>query len=371
MRILTVSNVPVESHFGSGYVIAGYVERLRALGHHVVVLDPRNFEWLPWVRPGKRLRVQLGYTRATLRAVARTQFDVVELWGAEASWAAMRLACRPGRPRLIARSNGLEPHLRRALQSADLTEATGWAGRILDRCQRPEEAFRQVDGITTVSEYDRRFAVERRYRPSERILALENPLDPDWLGRVLVQERPRILGFFGSWLPRKGVAVLRAVLPSLLRQHSDWRVRLVGIGEAGARETWPEDVVARIEVVPFVGDRVRMRTLYEETAVVVMPSAYESFGLVAAEAMACGCAVVASPVGLAADLRPEGEVVVVPTLEPNAWRTEIDRMCADEARRRRIAAAGHARVQSLRWEIAITRLLAFYDRLRQDTSGAS
>jgi glycosyltransferase involved in cell wall biosynthesis len=35
----------------------------------------------------------------------------------------------------------------------------------------------------------------------------------------------------------------------------------------------------------------------------------------------------------------------------------------DEARRRRIAAAGHQRVQRLRWGDATDRLLEFYERL--------
>jgi glycosyltransferase involved in cell wall biosynthesis len=359
MRILTVSDVPLESHLGSGYIIAGYVERLRAREHEVVTLEPRDYVFLPGLRGAKRLRHLLGYTRAARREIGRGRFDLVELWGPEGWWTARRLHRRVLRPRLVGRFNALEPH-HKALTGY---QTKTMAGRLLDRWQDSEAAFRCVDGMTTVSMSDRRFALERNYQPPERVVGVENPLRDDWLGQPFVASRPPVLGFVGSWLETKGRDLIVNVLPTLLRDHPTWRVVLVGVGDLDIGKVWPRDIVARVEVVPFVADAGAMRERYRGFGVSIMPSTYEGMGLVAVEAMACGCALVASPTGIAADLVPEREARIVASREPAAWIEAVGALMRDEARRVRIAAGGQGRVQSLRWDTATDRLLGFYAML--------
>ena len=62
------------------------------------------------------------------------------------------------------------------------------------------------------------------------------------------------------------------------------------------------------EVVTFLGKRGQdtLPYYYSAADVVVMPSHYESFGMVALEAMACGTPVVASQVGGLAYLIQDG-----------------------------------------------------------------
>ncbi|MEY2878590.1 MAG: hypothetical protein RLZZ15_970 [Verrucomicrobiota bacterium] len=370
MRILTVSNVPLERTLGSGAVILGYVDGLRARGHEVRTLDPRDYEWGARLRGAKRLRMMLGYTRATLRAVRREDFDLVEMWGAESWWAAKRLARRVTRPLLVGRSNGLEVQLDLVLERHGLRPKPNPAAAWLDRRFDREAAFREVDALTTVSEYNRVFAEAAGYQPKERLLMVENPLPDDWLGQPCDPERPHVLGFFGSWLPLKGRDLLIAALPAVLRAQPGWTVRLVGVGALEPAEVFPADVAARIEVVPFERDRVRLRDLYRRTAILVLPSAYESFGMVAAEAMSCGCAVVASPVGFAAGLPPEREVELVTARTPAAWAEALTALMNDEPRRQRLARAGHTRVQTLRWDAATDRLIGFYSGLSTNRASA-
>jgi glycosyltransferase involved in cell wall biosynthesis len=365
VRILTASNVPLESHLGSGYVISGYIDGLRAAGHEVTSLAPCDYEILPGLRMAKRLRVLFGYTRTVLRAVQTAHYDLVELWGAESWWTARRLARRARRPLVIGRSNGIETLCNETLLRAGAMPHASQSGQMFDRWQRTEDAFRFVDALTTVSLQDAEFATARRYQPATRILALENPLPAEWLDQPCALERPRMLGFFGSWLPRKGAALLPPVLTQVLRAHPEWRAHLVGVGDVNPATLFPPDVALRIEVLPRVTNRAQVRQLYHQTAIVVMPSVFESFGLVAAESMACGCALVASPTGFAATLRPEDGPLVVNEHRPGAWVNAMSSLMADEPQRRQRAQAGCKRVQSLRWEPAIARLLEFYERMRQ------
>lgn len=362
MRILSVSNCPLNPNQGSGYVITGYARCLRDRGHDVVALEPSDYEWLPRLHVAKRLRMLCGYSAATLRALRRGKYDLVELWGAESWWIALRVARRPTRPLLVGRSNGLESYAMSVGRPRKQFAPRRIVANCFERWQDTEAAFRRVDLLTTVSSFDGRFAGEQRYQPPDRLLVLENPLLDQWLNQRFTKARPPVLGFFGTWIDRKGCDVLVAVLPPILRAFPDWRVRLVGIGERRAEEIFPSDVAGRIEVVPYVDDRARLRELYHETAVVMMPSRYESFGLVAAEAMACGCALVASRTGFADALKSGEEAMIVEGVESGAWVKALHGLLVDEPLRWRLARNGHYRVQSLNWADAGGRLDAFYQR---------
>lgn len=362
MRLLAVSNVPLQPVAGSAYVILGYAERLRARGHEVVTLEPREYLPFPRVRAAHRLRMLLGYTRATLRTLQRERFDVIELWGAESWRVARQLGPRRDRPLLVGRSNGLETHCREVFARHG-ARGPGLAGRWFDRWQSIECAFRAVDALTTVSDFDARYAETHRYQPAGRLLALNNPLRDDWLAQPPALERPRVLAYFGSWLPQKGAEVLPAIFTAALRRRPDWRGRIVGPPPAAAAAQFPADIRERIEFVPFTSDTNQLRELYRASAVTLMPSLYESFGLVAAEALACGCALVASPVGFPASLRDGEEAVLVADRNVAAWTAAVGALLDDEALRRRLGAAGRARVQSLRWSDAVDRLEGFYAHL--------
>ncbi len=343
-------------------MVVEYAGRLRGHGHDVTLLGPEHYEWLPRLRAGKRIRMLAGYSQATLRAVRERKYDLIELWGAEAWWVTARLARRSRRPVLVARSNGLEPHFEATLLQHRLAAPTTGFGRQFDRWQQQTFAFRRADLLTVVSRFDRDFAIAHGYQPEERLLTLENPLNDDWLGQPFETARPPVIGFFGSATPNKGGALLLSALAPVLERNPQWRARFVGAPEL-AETSLPTAIAARIEFRPFVADRAALRTLYRETAIMTLPSAYESFGLAAAEAMASGCLLVASKTGFAAGLVSEVEAVLVPERSPAAWTRALQTTTADDFDREAIAGAGQARVQGLRWEPTVRHLTAVYERL--------
>ncbi|MEP7013321.1 MAG: glycosyltransferase family 4 protein [Acidobacteriota bacterium] len=357
MRILTLANTPLDPASGSGYVILGYAERLRALGHSVELLGPVDFEPFYGARRAIRHRQTLGMAAACLDRLGAGGYDVVEIYGAE-GWLAMSLlAATPGRRYLLAiHSNGIETHCSEVLAAAGLTDRTRWRP---DPARLSALAFRRADALVTVSDWDAGWASQRGYAPNRRILALDNPLPDRFLDQPLSLDREPEIGYCGAWLPIKGIAALGREIPEVLSAFPDWRFVLVGVGDSfRAEEHFPEDVRPRISVVPRADRETELRALYHRFSIVVAPSVYESFGLATAEAMACGAAVVASPVGFAAGLADGQEVV---HLRPDRPLTAaVGRLIRDPDLRHRVATGGWERAQALRWEPAASRLAEAY-----------
>lgn len=360
MRILVISNCPLDPNQGSGYVISGYAQRMRERGHTVVAYGIEHFT--PWqqMRRLTRLRRLLGYACAAGFHTRKSSYDIVELWGAE-GWLALltlRLLRRTG-PVPVSRSNGLETHWRQLLGNSEASPLA-WLRRVVG--DLPEIAFRRCAALTVVSRFDARFARERAYQPDSRLLVMENALESVWLGQSPRFERQPVIGFVGAWLANKGSELLPAVMRQVLADAPAARFLLVGIGKqakATLAAEFPGE--SRIETVAFC-PRDQIAGHYHRMAVLVVPSFFESFGLVAAEAMSCGAALVATRTGFAADL-DDGEYAPIDERTPSGIAQVLTSLLRDEARRQALARAGHARVQALDWAGATDRLETLYRSL--------
>lgn len=366
MKILTLSNCPLVESQGSGYVVLNFVRGLRDRGHEVDAFGPEDFEFMPWLRRGKNLRLAAGMLWLAFCRLLRQNYDVVEFYGGQAWLAAALLRFVPNRRFLMVNhSNGLEPHCESARKK--FAEANGQKPQRGGMALPVHWAYTKVDAIVTVSQDERRFAVQSRFQNATRVAALENALPEAFLNLPVEQSRPPVILYCGSWLPRKGTATLIADLPCVLREFPQYRLKLVGVGKSFRKAAcFPADILERIEVVPFLSDKLELRRQYQSARVVVVPSIYESFGLVTAEAMACGCAVVTTDVGLGADLKAGEEAAIMRGRASPALYQSLRELLSDEKLCARLALHGHMRVQRLRWKPAIEELERAYGRWLQE-----
>jgi glycosyltransferase involved in cell wall biosynthesis len=309
-------------------------------------------------------------------AVQRFRPDLVEFYGAEACLATRALSKLPNRAfQIVAHSNGLEPYVAETLAAArvfaspDGRKPKWYQGRI---SLPAEDAFRCADAIVTVSEPEAAYAARKGYQSAHLILAIDNPLSDAFLGQSIDHARPKVIGFCGSWIARKGTALLVEDIGCVLREEPDWRLHLVGVGEAfRAAAVFPPDVLAQISVTPFVTDKEDLKRIYHGWSIAVLPSIYESFGLVAAEAMSCGCALAANATGFAATLTAGMEAAVFSGPQSPFLYDAVTRLIRDPHYRNSVASAGWRRVQNLRWDRALDRLEEFYLRLCADEISSS
>jgi len=100
--------------------------------------------------------------------------------------------------------------------------------------------------------------------------------------------------------------------------------------------------------VVFAGVRSDVPALMAAADLVVMPSRWEGFGLVAAEAMTAGRAVIASRVSALPEVVEDGVTGhLVPPDDADALAASIASLLADAPRRERFGAAGRERVERL------------------------
>jgi glycosyltransferase involved in cell wall biosynthesis len=101
-----------------------------------------------------------------------------------------------------------------------------------------------------------------------------------------------------------------------------------------------------VAVPDGVGPVADVAPYYARAAVVAVPSRREGYGMVAREAMAHGCAVVASDVGGLRDAIDDGvDGVLVPPRDVASLRAALEQLLGDPERRARLGAAARAKAE--------------------------
>jgi D-inositol-3-phosphate glycosyltransferase len=120
-------------------------------------------------------------------------------------------------------------------------------------------------------------------------------------------------------------------------------------------------------LVTFLGarDQDQLQHYYNAADFVIMPSRYESFGMVALEAMACGRPVIASEVGGLAYLVRDGETGFhVAEGDHIDLAKAIARLLQDDSLRARLGRQAEAWAQKYTWPRVADQLLATFARER-------
>jgi glycosyltransferase involved in cell wall biosynthesis len=361
MKILSISNCPLIESQGSGYVILNFTRGLRSRGHEVDLFDPESYELFQFFnRRATSYRQALGMLFFTLRKIFNKKYDVVEFYGGS-SWLAI-LVLKQMRSRdflIVSHSNGLETYFHEVLIEC---YKKGYIENPFPKFYHFHNSniithsFTKADALVTVSKNDYNYAIKHEYKDEKHILAIENSLPASHLNLKVNFNRENIVGYCGSWLSNKGKELVQNDISKILIDFPDCQFKLIGVGDNfNKEEHFPLSVCSRITVIPFL-DKQGLKEVYQSISILVFPSCYESFGLVLAEAMACGCAVVATKVGFAASLKHMEEVFIIEQPASPLLYEGVKKLLFNEPLRLKIAQNAYQRVQKLRWELAIDSL---------------
>jgi len=183
-------------------------------------------------------------------------------------------------------------------------------------------AVRKARRVLTVSEASKRAIVETLLVSPDDVVVTPNGVDARFF-----EEGPAASGryflFVGNDKPHKNLAVLKEAAA---------RLRGIRLVLAGATNFVSDDELA---------------ALYRGAIALVMPSAEEGFGLPAAEAMACGTAVITSRAAALVEIT--GDAALHVDAEPRALAAAMQRLADDDDLRRALSIRGRERARSMTW----------------------
>jgi D-inositol-3-phosphate glycosyltransferase len=206
-------------------------------------------------------------------------------------------------------------------------------------------------------------------------LGMFQPMDRTVARREIGYGSGRLLLFVGRLERLKGAEVAIRALGLLRdRRHDDVRLLILGEDSQEGDES-EKDRLKGIATEVGVRDRVdfvgsvahhELPYFYAAADVCVMPSYSESFGLVALEAQACGCPVVASGVsGLRSVVRDEVSGYLIDEHDPAAYAERIGRLLENSELAQQMGRRGRLLAQRFSWTRTADRLEDLFEQVVQ------
>ena len=248
------------------------------------------------------------------------------------------------------------------------------------RLDEEQRIVRTVDGLVAASVVERRALVTDYGADPSRTTVIPCGVDTELFrpgdreraqARVNSGEGPLVL-YVGRIAPIKGLETLLDAVAQLRARGSAVRLLIVG-GEADEPAAGHEaeirrrvDTLGLRSAVRFAGAQPQeaLRDYYVAADVTVLPSYYESFGMVALEAMACGSPVIGSRVGgLTTTVRDGVTGFLVPDGDARALAERIEALVGDADLRFRLGREGVQWAARHRWPCVAEAICREYARL--------
>lgn len=196
--------------------------------------------------------------------------------------------------------------------------------------------YRSASAIVVVSERASRYFASR---VGGRVLVIPNPIQVplDGVARSGEESQRQIVAM-GRLGREKGFDLLLSAFARANASHPDWRLIILGEGPLRRDLEALRDRLGLGERVEMPGTVAQPHRVLRECDLFVLSSRFEGFPLALCEAMACGLPVIATEYheGVREIVQDGVNGVLVPSENPDALASAMERLISDENERRRL-----------------------------------
>jgi glycogen synthase len=233
---------------------------------------------------------------------------------------------------------------------------------------------RQADRVIACSRFMQSHVSTVFGVPPRRISVIPNGIDPLDLEPVaddlpglrarFARSDERLVLLVGRLVYEKGFHLALDALAEASKRRGNVRFVVAGTGTAETelkRQARRLGLTRHGTFLGWVGDDM-LHSLYRVAEVVIVPSIYEPFGLVALEAMASGCLCVVADTGGLREVVPVGGSVGLrfPSRDSTALGEVLERILGDDAERARVVAEAREHVLKFDWQEVARRTHELY-----------
>jgi glycogen synthase len=233
---------------------------------------------------------------------------------------------------------------------------------------------RRADRVITCSRYMKSHVSTVFGVPPRRVTVIPNGIDPRDLEPVaddlpalrarFARPDQRLVLLVGRLVYEKGFHLALDALAPLVKRLGNVRFVVAGTGTAEAElklQARRLGLTSHGSFLGWVGDDM-LHSLYRVAEVVIVPSIYEPFGLVALEAMASGCVCVVADTGGLREVVPADGTAGLrfPSRDSEALGKVLERILADDSARARVVAEAREHVLKFDWAEVSRRTRAAY-----------
>jgi D-inositol-3-phosphate glycosyltransferase len=188
----------------------------------------------------------------------------------------------------------------------------------------------------------------------------------------------KLLLFVGRIEPLKGLDMLLYALKVLIMKNPELNVCLwiVGGDILQKQELWShqlkmlqqlKNVLHLSTRVKFVGLKTQeeLPAYYNAAEMVIMPSHYESFGMVTLEAMACGVPVITTNVAGVSQLIDKKHTSLITSVNnPLLLASQIKYLLTDDKAHAQISKDLYTKAQALSWNFIVEQVIGVYKAVK-------
>jgi MMP alpha-(1->4)-mannosyltransferase len=223
---------------------------------------------------------------------------------------------------------------------------------------------RKLPHLITVSETARSHIAETFKISGDKLRVIYNGIDSDIFSpsKNIARLDNRLLVVISRDTPVKGLRFLLEAL-AVLRQKHDLELIVVAKGtdnQTTQRLIYNLGIKDYVKIIDEI-DTDELVRQYRMATIVVIPSVYEGFGLPAAEAMACGTAVVSTTAGALPEVVGDAGILIPPA-DVKALVDSISTLIVSPDKRRHLSIIGRRRiVRTFNWLNTAKHTVDVYD----------